>query len=169
MDNYIEWLRDKDRLGYNLNELLIKFKKEKKKSASTIAKDLGIDKMQLSNWRNGKIMPNAENLKKLSEYFGVSPENFFIIPVQKDSEQAQLQSDPNNPRLIKDLPYGVQKIIEISMKISNDNIHGIYDLYSYACKIACINENEREDERRFLSKEIADRISLGMMKESEKK
>jgi transcriptional regulator with XRE-family HTH domain len=41
-------------------------------SALKLAQDTGIPKSIVYEWRSGKRMPGAENLAKLSRYFGVS-------------------------------------------------------------------------------------------------
>ncbi|MDD6799260.1 MAG: helix-turn-helix transcriptional regulator [Firmicutes bacterium] len=38
-----------------------------------VARDLGIPKSIVYEWKQGLRDPSAENLKKLSDYFGVSP------------------------------------------------------------------------------------------------
>ncbi len=175
IDGYIT---DKERIAYNLNLLLIKAKRENKESASSIAKKLGIDKMQLSNWRKGKIMPNNENLKKLADYFKIDISNLFngydpANPLANNDYLSETQSvkksrNLKSNNLINNLPYGIQKIIEACIKIKKDKLYRLYDLYNYACAQADIDDNEKEDQKRFLSKDIADRMSLGLMNESDK-
>lgn len=73
--------RDKNNLGDNLNRMLSELKEKAGMSATKVAEILGIDKMQLSNWRRGKIMPHKKHIKGLAEFFGVSPLDLFKDPV----------------------------------------------------------------------------------------
>ncbi|HBF65574.1 MAG TPA: transcriptional regulator [Clostridium sp.] len=41
-------------------------------TAYRVSKDTGITQTLLSNWKTGKSVPNLQNLKKNSDYFGVT-------------------------------------------------------------------------------------------------
>lgn len=41
-------------------------------TAYKVAKDTGLTQTLLSNWKNGKSIPNTQNLKKIADYFGVT-------------------------------------------------------------------------------------------------
>lgn len=46
-----------------------------------VAKDTGIAQSTLSDWKNGKITPKADKIKKLSKYFDVPMDYFVDDPV----------------------------------------------------------------------------------------
>lgn len=54
-------------------ELLCKFNK----TSYQVSKDTGIAQSVFSNWKSGRTKPNVDNLKILSDYFGVSIEYFL--------------------------------------------------------------------------------------------
>lgn len=46
--------------------------KQKGKSPSAVAQELGINKSNVSNWKNNGYTPRGAVLNKIAEYFGVS-------------------------------------------------------------------------------------------------
>lgn len=51
----------------------------RKKNLTTyrVSKDTGIPQSTISNWINGKFVPNAKNLKILADYLGVTMEQLL--------------------------------------------------------------------------------------------
>lgn len=47
-------------------------RKQKHVSQAELARELGIHQTAVSQWENGRTMPDTDSLNKLSEYFGVS-------------------------------------------------------------------------------------------------
>ena len=47
-------------------------RKEKKVSQAELAQALGVHQTAVSQWENGRTMPDTDSLNRLSEYFGVS-------------------------------------------------------------------------------------------------
>ena len=54
------------------SDVLRRLIEESSMNAVTLSKELGVPKTLLYEWRAGVRMPSAENLKRLSRYFGVS-------------------------------------------------------------------------------------------------
>ena len=62
-------------MGYEVFDRLCK---EKGVTAYQVAKETGVSTATLSSWKVGRYTPKAEKIKKLADYFGVSPEYFHI-------------------------------------------------------------------------------------------
>ena len=60
-------------MGYEVFDRLCK---EKGVTAYQVAKETGVSTATLSSWKVGRYTPKAEKIKKLADYFGVSPEYF---------------------------------------------------------------------------------------------
>lgn len=60
-----------------------------------VAKEIGIGRSTLSDWKTGKHIPNRDNLKKIADFFDVSLEYLMTgkIPSLKD-----FQSSPEDER-----------------------------------------------------------------------
>ncbi len=63
-------------------EMLVR---QKGLSFYALGKELGIPTSFFSEWKRGKMMPKADKLKKLADYFGVSIEYFL----EDTTEQVQ--------------------------------------------------------------------------------
>ncbi len=64
--------------------------KERKSNPLQIAKDIGVPKSIVYEWKDGKREPNVQNMVKLSEYFNVSLE-FLTGKVDfDDAEEKEL-------------------------------------------------------------------------------
>ena len=44
------------------------------------AKKLGVNNITLSNWENGLTFPNAQQINKICELYGVSYDNLNFLP-----------------------------------------------------------------------------------------
>jgi transcriptional regulator with XRE-family HTH domain len=55
-----------------LGEKIKKLRFEKKWSQDKLAEKVGVGRQYISRYETGKILPNAENLQKVAEVFGVS-------------------------------------------------------------------------------------------------
>ena len=58
----------KNKFALRLNELLI----ENEISKRELAKKIGVSATSISDWSTGKILPTAENVYLIAEYFKVS-------------------------------------------------------------------------------------------------
>lgn len=58
--------------GENMNENILKLRKDFKLSQEELAERVGVTRQTISNWELGETQPNVEQLKKLSEIFKVS-------------------------------------------------------------------------------------------------
>lgn len=58
----------KNKFALRLNELLI----ENEISKRELAKKIGVSATSISDWSTGKIIPTAENVYLIAEYFNVS-------------------------------------------------------------------------------------------------
>jgi transcriptional regulator with XRE-family HTH domain len=56
----------------DLGEKIKKLRFDKKWSQDQLAEKVGVGRQYISRYETGKISPNAENLQKLAEVFGVS-------------------------------------------------------------------------------------------------
>ena len=51
--------------------------KEHNKTPTDVVEELGIARGSITKWKNGS-MPSGKNLKKITDYFGVSTSAFFV-------------------------------------------------------------------------------------------
>lgn len=58
----------KNKLPQRLTELL----QESNLSKRTLAKQIGVSAMSVSDWTNGNVQPTAENIYNIAAYLGVS-------------------------------------------------------------------------------------------------
>lgn len=56
----------------DLGEKIKKLRFERNWSQDQLAEKVGVGRQYISRYENGKISPNAENLQKIAEVFGVS-------------------------------------------------------------------------------------------------
>lgn len=74
-------------------EKLVRLLQERGISALKLAQDTGIPKSIVYEWRSGQRIPNAENLAKLSRYFGVTLDELVgdgtspAVPVPNSEER----------------------------------------------------------------------------------
>ena len=57
-------------------------------SALALAKDIGVPKSIVYEWKAGKRSPSAENMRKMSEYFGVSLS--YLMGKESEGEEEEL-------------------------------------------------------------------------------
>jgi transcriptional regulator with XRE-family HTH domain len=62
------------------NELCI----ANKKAPSTVAREVGFAKSNVTAWKNGIATPNARIVRKIATYFGVSADFFLETEPQKE-------------------------------------------------------------------------------------
>ena len=67
------------------------------KAPSAVATDIGISKATVTGWKNGST-PNDATLRKLADYFGISPEELTgsTGPAQKKAPAGVSNSDTQN-------------------------------------------------------------------------
>lgn len=67
------------------------------KAPSAVAIDIGISKATVTGWKNGST-PNDATLRKLADYFGISPEDLTgsTEPAQRTSPAGVSNSDTQN-------------------------------------------------------------------------
>lgn len=67
------------------------------KAPSAVAIDIGISKATVTGWKNGST-PNDATLRKLADYFGISPEELTgsTGPAQKKAPAGVSNSDTQN-------------------------------------------------------------------------
>ena len=67
------------------------------KAPSAVAIDIGISKATVTGWKNGST-PNDATLRKLADYFGISPEELTgsTGPAQKKATAGVSNSDTQN-------------------------------------------------------------------------
>ena len=67
------------------------------KAPSAVAIDIGISKATVTGWKNGST-PNDATLRKLADYFGISPEDLTgsTGPAQKKAPAGVSNSDTQN-------------------------------------------------------------------------
>jgi Helix-turn-helix. len=102
-------------------------------TALKLAQDTGIPKSIVYEWRNGVRLPNADNLSKLSRYFGVSLEALIgdgseiAIPQPDGDEQdlivllraARDVSGEERDQLIEKFQRSVKKYFDESDKLAD--------------------------------------------------
>lgn len=60
-------------------------------TAYRVSKDTGITQTLLSNWKNGKSVPNMHNLKKIADYFNVTIDYLLEGEEKKDNDFSELE------------------------------------------------------------------------------
>ena len=76
-------------------------------SPNAVAKALGLSSGSVTLWKNGAV-PRSTTIKKIADYFGVSPESFLAETddpsIKKETPAHQMvdeRLDPNTARLIE--------------------------------------------------------------------
>ena len=79
-------------------EIFVKLLQERNISTYKLTKDTGIPNGMISKWANGVQTPAAENLAKLSIYFGVSVDFLLgldVVPNRKPTDSPEQSADPD--------------------------------------------------------------------------
>lgn len=121
-------------------EILTKLMDSRNLSAYRIFKDTDIPEATIGRWKNGKSVPNSENLQKLSAYFGVSTDyllgkvdypELYDLALQKVDDEAARTRLPSTEEIIKHIgiPVGgmvpVVGVIRAGLPIlAEENIEG---------------------------------------------
>lgn len=87
---------------FKFAEILKKLLTEKKISGADLGRKIGVSKETISQYCKGYIIPKADKLVKIAEYFDVSPEFLFTgIEPQDKKEQQNLNLSSATIRLLK--------------------------------------------------------------------
>ena len=86
--------------SYNLSNML----KGKKKTRKEVCSDLDIKYTTFCDWINGRTIPKSEQIDRLSDYFCVSPSDFFIEGKVKDSDEMFFKRVMAYLQVTKELP-----------------------------------------------------------------
>ena len=89
----------------------------KKKKAVDLQKNTGISQSSISEYINGKSLPNPGNLQKIADFFGVLREDI-------DPRHSEDWEEPG------ELPYIIQRITDISMQLEEPRQKVILDTAS---------------------------------------
>ncbi len=65
-------------------------------TAYKVSKETGVSQSSLSDWKNGKITPKIENMKKIADYFGVSIE--YLMTGESESVKKEPQLKPKDEK-----------------------------------------------------------------------
>jgi len=113
-------------------------------TAYKVAKDTGLTQTLLSNWKNGKSIPNTQNLKKIADYFGVTVDYLMTGEDKTETKNDFSELEGAYFSLAKEAqesgidPDDIRKIIEIVRSV-RDKKGGVIlssyltkaDLYNY--------------------------------------
>lgn len=83
-----------------IGEKIKKLRKQKGVSQEETAFELGVTRQTVSKWESGAMQPNAESIRMLSDYFGVSPVCFFGD--EQTAEQTEASQAEPAPAPAKD-------------------------------------------------------------------
>ena len=108
------------------------------KSPSAVAEELGINKSNVSNWKNNGYQPRGEALSKIADYFGVTTD--YLL--EKDDPNG-MDSSPQRKVLFS----LAQKMDEDQIQKINDTIKEMFNVY--------VNEAYCEDALNILWHEIS--------------
>ena len=125
-----------------VNELCIK----KGISITALATELGFSKGTPTNWKTMTKPPRAENVKKIADYFGVSPTYFT------DENSVNIQSINDNHGVIGHANAPITIINGSEKKLTNQeiellNIFNKLDIVKQAKMLVFASELEKEDKK----------------------
>lgn len=89
------------------------------KSPSAVAEELGINKSNVSNWKNNGYQPRGEALSKIADYFGVTTD--YLL--EKDDPNG-MDSSPQRKVLFS----LAQKMDEEQIQKINDTIKVMFNI-----------------------------------------
>lgn len=69
------------------------------KKPSVVARELGINKSNVSNWKNNGYTPRGKVLNAIAEYFGVSTD--YLLMGTEFEQKKELTVDKNSEKIIR--------------------------------------------------------------------
>lgn len=78
-------------------------------SAYKVSKATGVTQSTLSDWKRGRSTPKSENMKKLSDYFGVSID---YLMTGKESEDKEPKLKPRDEKDIKNILDNTEQLLK---------------------------------------------------------
>lgn len=98
-------------------DVYIELCKKIDKKPSVVAAELGINKSNVSNWKNNRYTPRGNTLQKIADYFGVTTD-YLLTGKQKESPAPeQGWTDEEFERAIRDLPK--DQLIKLIARMSS--------------------------------------------------
>ena len=98
---------------FKFSEILKRLLSEKRISQAALARAIGVSKETISQYAKGGIIPNADRLVKLAEFFGVSPEYLFTgIEPQDAKEQETFNLSSATIRLLRSCKPEILTLID---------------------------------------------------------
>ena len=88
-------LRGDEIFANNLKRMLF----EHRKTATELAKSIGVTKVTVSEWVNGKKQPRMEKVDKICEFFNCSRSDLIDEP--KEKEPVSVNTDPQTEIIVK--------------------------------------------------------------------
>lgn len=85
-------------MGFNDN--LKSLRQELNLSQAALAKSLNLERYIVSNWEQGRTEPNLADLKRLSDFFGISVDELinvndnYVIPPKNEINQLEIKKAP---------------------------------------------------------------------------
>ena len=76
---------------YKFGNKLTEYRTEKGLTQSELGEILGVSNKAVSKWENGSAMPRLDMMSKITDYFGVSMDEFLDIPSDKKHTDAELE------------------------------------------------------------------------------
>ena len=77
-------------------EKLIQLRKRKGLSQEELADKLGVSRQAISRWETGTVLPDADNLLRISELFDVSIDCLLHDEYECNSDFSKIQRKPND-------------------------------------------------------------------------
>ena len=73
--------------------------KRSNKKPSVVAAELGINKSNVSNWKNNGYTPRGEALQKIADYFGVTTDYLLAGEEKVPTQEGEHEEDPDIRRI----------------------------------------------------------------------
>ena len=85
-----------------------------------VAKETGVGRSTLSDWKTGKHIPNRENMKKIADFFHVSMDYLMSgeIPSLNKPENSPVDKANQLYALYQNAPAEVQSMVDYLLKSS---------------------------------------------------
>lgn len=74
----------------NLSEKLILLRKEKGVSQAELAELMNVSRQAISRWETGVAVPSSENLRSLTEFYGITLSDLYSPPEETPIPQEQV-------------------------------------------------------------------------------